>query len=98
MSNTFGAQDISLDLTSYSGVEVWFMNMETNQAVLPFVRAMKGESGVGIAPFRVNVYRKFTPSNSGVSFTNGISVATYGTADTGTWDAMIRPYKIYGIK
>lgn len=45
-----------------------------------------------------NVYRKFTPSNSGVTFTNGISVSAYGSTNTGTWDAMIRPYKIYGIR
>ena len=95
---SFAAQTVSLDLSQYDLVYIKSKRKNDNSGYY-------GSNFVlidGIQYSMVNIYgglieyRGFTPSESGIVFTNGSLYSTYATGSTN--DSYMVPYQIYGIK
>lgn len=96
--NTFGAQTVSLDLSSYSAVQILCKERNDLSPLLPAITAQKDEATILPLCEHYNFKRQFDVKSDRVEIGNTISYAAYGNTNTGTYNAYIIPYKIYGIK
>ena len=95
LSNTFDAQKISLDLSSYDGVEVVTYADETTNVYLNSGFIRKGLQGVFQYTYATSAYRltrTFTVSDTGVDFATATNTGTLAV------NKLAKPFIIYGIK
>lgn len=87
----FAAQTISLDLSEYSFVAIYFNNTDTR-----FVPV--GKKGEVYAPVNKNHAREFEVYTDGVKFYGAGYFDAYGTTTLTTSNHALKPVAIYGIK
>ena len=101
-SSSFGAQKIALDLSNYDAVVVTFGGIRTAKERTFSVVCKKGETAGMLGCYTSSndsqfVFRTGAVSNSGVNFSNGAYLPTFGKP-TSPGDGYAVPKEIYGIK
>lgn len=93
----FGAQTISLDLSEYAAVVIWFLHSTEG----PYIISSEcdvGGNGRPISVVEYTYFRQFYTDKNSVRFDNGKYHPSYSSGDTTLQDNAIIPYRIYGIK
>lgn len=96
--SNFGAQTISLDLSGYSFVIVFFSFDPQSSVLSQCYLAMAPMGGIGQMMGQVNyrVKRQFTVKATGVAFSSGASASAGG--NLGNSDGAAIPQLIYGVR
>lgn len=91
LSENVKTLEVPLDLKDYTWILVQSVSSTTTQNINPANLLEVGEPGLCVSYLGNARYRKFTTSQTGVNFENGM----VGTSVT---TSICIPYKIYGIR
>lgn len=97
-TSEFAAQTISLDLSNYDAIDLYYRTYTSFDMNTGYYRCPVGKNQRATTSSEFIYIRDCNTTIHGVTFRDAEYVATYGSANYTTYNSILIPIKIYGIK